>query len=95
MSLRLGGTSEDGMKIYGYSVVEPDELKKMKEVSIRATSEGLREIAGFLIMTANEIASGNDGSPDHFHLRDHVENWNEEFPDIIVINTNVYSCDES
>jgi len=81
------------MKIYGYATIEPDELKEMREMSLQATPGRLREIAEFLIMTADEIASGNDNSPDHFHFQDHAGNWNEELPDIVVINTNVYTSD--
>lgn len=79
------------MKIYGYSITGSDELKEMKEISLQATSERLRELAEFLLMSANEIDSGSDNSPDHFHLQDYSTNWDEEFPDIVVVSPNIYS----
>ena len=74
------------MKIYGYSLDNLDDLKEMSEISLQTTSKNLREIATFLISSADKIDINDPDSPDHFHFQDYSKNWNDTLPDIIVAN---------
>jgi hypothetical protein len=56
------------------------------EVSIIASPFVLREIAAFLLRSADKFEERLSDVPDHFHLRDEWVNWDEsESVDLIVV----------
>jgi hypothetical protein len=59
------------MKLFGYltSATEAPEPSDLSEVTLQASSEELREIAGFLLQAANSIDRMGK-SYDHIHLSD-------------------------
>jgi hypothetical protein len=59
------------MKLYGYlaSVTGASEPSALSEVTLQASSEELREIAGFLLHAASNIDRMGK-SYDHIHLSD-------------------------
>lgn len=72
------------MKIYGYSLENAEELREMSEISLQVSPGRLREIAAFLMSVADKFEKPN--SQDHFHFQDYSEDWDENFPDIVVFN---------
>ena len=73
------------MKIFGYKENESDEngLLEMKEICFQASPKALRAIARLLTESADLIEE-NPGSIDHLHLQDTWEDWQEDYPDIVV-----------
>lgn len=70
------------MKIYGYEK-NGKKLLVLKEASIVADVETLREIAAFINKTADEIEKyGEDFG--HSHFQDYKKYFGEEWSDIIV-----------
>lgn len=68
-------------QVYGYpgDGIERDSPVELREVTLRASPEVLREIAKFLESAAGEIANG----AEHLHLRDEWSGWPQGAPDIV------------
>ncbi|RDH43683.1 Imm32 family immunity protein [Zooshikella ganghwensis] len=75
--------SEQSMKIFGYSNDDSETLLEMKEVSFLATPEILREIAEFLMASAEKFES--DNKVDHLHFQDFFNINPEIDPDVISV----------
>jgi hypothetical protein len=70
------------MKAYGYAKrenVNEHGLMEMSEITITASSKRLKEIAEFILKCAEEIEDG------HEHFCDHVDNFGDTDPDIIIM----------
>jgi hypothetical protein len=56
------------------------------EISLQATPDILRQVAAFLVESAEKIEASKDGGQIHFHLQDEWKKWSQEFPDLIVLS---------
>jgi hypothetical protein len=72
--------------IYGHGTKTGEEfdLLEMKDVSLVAPPDVLREIAFFLNKMAEEIEAG-DFANTHRHIGNTIANWNGRFPDKDII----------
>jgi hypothetical protein len=73
------------MKVYGYAkrTISDKGLLEMREVTFTGSSSSLREIARFLMTTADEMER-HQGRFDHAHIGAVCESWLDKWPDIIV-----------
>lgn len=71
------------MKIYGYSRNNIDILEEMDEISIQADLKTIEAISRFFIEILENLKKGE--MFDHVHLSDEIQNWSNDFPDIIVV----------
>ncbi len=72
------------MKVYGYEKGDNEEMLEMKEISFQAKPKRLRELANFLLKSADEIESSNKNQWDHVHLQDFIQDLAQEEPDIVI-----------
>jgi len=76
------------MMLYGYGCKVLNEwgLQEMKEITLAASPDELREIASFLEKAAALMESGEFRSCSHLHISSVADDWNRRFPnkDIIV-----------
>ena len=73
------------MKAHGYAKkqVTPKGLYEMSEVTFSGSSSSIRQIAQFLLATADEM-DRRGPQFSHTHIGKQVSNWHERWPDIIV-----------
>ena len=73
------------MKAYGYAKrkVSDKGLLEMREVTFTGSSSSIREIARFLIATADEMEKSQTQF-DHAHISEVCESWLDKWPDIVV-----------
>ncbi len=74
------------MKIFGYKnkQVTDGGLLEMREVSFQGTPEKLRLISDFLRDSADYIEA-NPGKFDHDHISFNNPEWDDDFPEIAVV----------
>ena len=75
----------DDLNFYGYPT-DSDDLEKpltLKEVTICCDPAKLREIARFLLASADELEQLGQGF-GHNHIQDWAEAWPVDSPDLIV-----------
>ena len=75
--------------IYGYAAKKVDEygLLEMKEVTIEASAQVLREMAQFLAEMADLMDAGGFSRCSHRHIGSVIKDWDKRFPgkDLIVM----------
>ncbi|WP_409420620.1 hypothetical protein ABHF91_12570 [Pseudaeromonas sp. ZJS20] len=71
------------------SISSGDGPIKCCEVSIQASADTLRDIAGFLLRCADKFDAEHADKYEHFHLRDEWKDWDEQSADIIVFMSSV------
>lgn len=84
-----GDSMGNFFKVYCHLASEnsvDSEPKECSEVSIQADSATLREIAAFLIESAEKLENVPPGAFVHHHFQDEKKSWSEEFPDIIAVS---------
>ena len=75
------------MKLYGHTDT-PDTTEvplPLREVTLIAAPQILRELAAFLVTVANEMERDAVGF-DHAHATDRIESLASDGPDLIVAN---------
>ena len=74
------------MKVYGYPKGGND-LQELVEITLQAEPMQLRKLASFLLEMAQDLEANKD-SFDHGHVKDYVEGWPDDNPEIIVFQPN-------
>jgi hypothetical protein len=76
------------MKLYGYTDAShtPATPLAIREVTLIATPQILRELAAFLVTVANEMER-DTVSFDHVHAKDRIASLPADGPDLIVAST--------
>jgi hypothetical protein len=80
------------LKAYSHTEETSKSLRapmQCSEVTFHASPVMLREIADFLIKCAETSENGKVGTPDHFHLRDSLKGWTENYPDVVVFKADM------
>ena len=72
------------MKIYGYSSGNEEQLLELREATIAAAPERLREIAKFIQSCADEIED-RQGQWNHAHYEEFSESVSDNFPQLVVL----------
>ncbi len=78
------------MKIFGYAKRTVNEygLLELKEISLQTDPHILREIAGFLLCSADSMEKhGKDFVHEHF--KDRRTDRSDDFPDVIVVRPGI------
>ena len=74
--------------IYGYDSRTVNEygLRQMREISVAAQPNALRELAGFFLQCADELETATSG---HWHRHASASLQREVGCDVVVLNTQV------
>ena len=81
--------TRDAAMLYGYSKRTINEygLLELREVTIAASPDVLRQIAGYLVEVANMMEVKEPTPNFHRHIGNHVPSWDGSFPGWDVIAT--------
>ncbi len=78
------------MELYGYAEkkLSKQGLLRMREVTVNASPELLRNIAKFLMDAADRLENKGD-TFDHMHVDQSIKTWKRSWPQLVVVNPDI------